>query len=445
LQQLDASKIDGSPEGEVIEPALDGLDEVAQEEPEAHAHIPISTKYAPGTGAWLRTFAAIIAIVLVVAFSAVHYVKGRDVAQLERATVARAEQPFSVEVVTADYAPPTEVLTLPGETRGWYSSMIYARVNGYVAKWLVDIGDRVKKDQVLATIDTPDLDAQLEGTQAQLKASEADVQVKEADARFAKTTYERWQSSPKGVVSEQDREDKKARYDSSVAQLIAARARVNLDRANVDRLKHLAQFKQVTAPFDGVVTERRVDVGDLITAGSTANTTPLFGVSQYDQIRVFADVPQRASVDLGVGNVAKVTASEHPNRVFQGKITRTSQSIDPHARTLRVEVDLPNDDLLLVPGMYVQLQFQFKPMRFVQVPASAMLFRASGPQVALVDGDNRVKFQDVVIARDNGRFVEIASGLSEHDRVAVNISNQIANGDKVRIIEDAKTAPVAGR
>ncbi|MBV9755456.1 MAG: efflux RND transporter periplasmic adaptor subunit, partial [Alphaproteobacteria bacterium] len=403
----------------------------------------VGIDYGAGTGKRLRILAMTVAVVLVLAFAVVQFLKGRDSAALEQATAVRGSQPPAVETVKAEYAPPVQALTLPGETRGWYSSTIYARVNGYLAKWSADIGDRVKKDQVLATIDTPDLDAQLEAARAQLNASEADVQVKEADARFAKTTYERWQASPKGVVSEQDREDKKARYDASVAQLNAARARVAVDQANGDRLNYLTHFKQVTAPFDGIITERRVDVGDLITAGSTANTTPLFGIAQSDRIRVFAEVPQRASVDLAVGNVAKVTAPEHPDRAFEGKVTRTSQSIDAHARTLRVEVDLPNQDLALVPGMYVQVQFQLKPTKFVQVPAAAMLFRASGPQVAVIDADGRVKFQDVAIARDNGRLVELASGLSEGDRVAINISNQIAGGDKVHVVENAQAAAAA--
>ncbi len=438
------SSLRGSPEGEVIEPALDGLDEVAQE-PASSGTIPASTTYPLRTGARLKTAAAAVGIVLVLAFLIVHYIKGRDLASLEATAAASAERFPAVEVVKAEYAPPVQVLGLPGETRGWYSSLIYARVNGYLAKWFVDIGDRVKKDQILATIDTPDLDAQLEAAQAQKKAAEADVQVKEADARFAKTTYERWETSPRGVVSEQDREDKKARYDASAAQLNAARARVNLSQADVDRLGHLAQFKQVTAPFDGVITERRVDIGDLVTAGSTASTTPLFGVAQYDQIRVFADVPQRVSAELAVGSTAQVLANEYPNRTFDGTISRTSQAIDPHARTMRVEVDLRNEGLALVPGMYVQVRFQLKPTKFLQVPASAMLFRASGPQVALIDHDQRVKFQDVSIARDNGKVVEIASGLSEGDLVAVNISNQIANGQKVTGAQNGQPASGAGR
>jgi RND family efflux transporter MFP subunit len=436
LHRPDAKKIvDGADDANL---ALDGLDEVSQEDTkfEGESHPPVATSYDPATGRRLLVLSGTIAAILAVAFFMVHHIKSRDQAFLATATAARAEQPPPVNVVKVQFAPPRQVLTLPGETRGWYSSTIFARVNGFLAKWFNDIGDRVKSGQVLATIDTPELDAQLEAAQAQVNASEAEVKVKEADAEFAKTTYERWQGSPKGVVSEQERQDKKARFDAAVAALNAAQARVKLDKANVDRLTHLTEFKQVTAPFDGVITERRVDIGDLVTAGSTTNTSPLFGIAQVDKIRVFVNVPQSASVQLGVGSSAQVTASEHPTRTFEGKVTRTSESIDPRARTLRVEVDLSNSDLALLPGMYVKVAFSLKPTTFLQVPASALLFRASGPQVAVITDDDKVKFKDVTIARDNGHLVEIASGLAEGDRVALNINNQIANGERVTIMEE---------
>jgi RND family efflux transporter MFP subunit len=439
LRQPETPKSAKSP----VEPASDALGvdntEGARMEPAAHEHIPVATGYAPGTGSRLRIFAGAFALILVVTFLVIQHIKGRDEAMLGAATAGLAELAPQVDVVKVTLAPPTEVLTLPGETRGWFSSTIYARVSGYVAKWIVDIGDRVKKDQVLAIIDTPELDAQLEAAQAQFAASEAEVKVREADVEFAKTTFERWQGSPKGVVSDQEREDKKARYAVSIAQLNAARARAKLDHANVDRLTYLTRFKEVAAPYDGVITERRVDIGDLVTAGSTANTTSLYGIAQSEKIRIFANVPQSVSVDIGEGTVAQVVASEYPKRIFKGKVVRTSKSIDPHARTLRVEVDLSNEDLALLPGMYVQVTFNLRPTSFEQVPASALLFRAGGPQVAIIDGDGKVKFQDVTIGRDNGNFVEIASGLAEGDMVALNISNQIADGDRVKVRDEAKT------
>ncbi len=435
MSQSDPSKPESS-----AEPPFDGFEDVAEGITETHHHPAISTSYRPGTGLRLASVATILALALGGAFLFVTSIKARDEAELSAATKAKAQEAPPVEVIAVNLAPPTQVLRLPAEARGWYTSTIFARVSGYVTKWVTDIGDRVQKNQVLAIIDTPELDAQLDAGKAQLAAAEAELKVREADAEFAKTTYERWQGSAKGVVSDQEREDKKANYASAAARLNAARARVNLDKSNVDRLTYLAQFKQVTAPYDGVITERRIDIGDLVTAGSTSNTAPLFGIAQYDQIRVFANVPQNASVDVGVGTVANVFAAEHPNQLYKGKVTRTSQSIDIQARTLRVEVDLPNKDLAILPGMYLQVEFQLKPKKLVQVPASALLFRTGGPQVALIQPNSTVKFQDVRIGRDNGNFVEIASGLSEGDRVALNISNQISDGDKVTIRESNKLA-----
>lgn len=422
------------------EPPFDGLDDVAEGITEAHHHPAISSSYKPGTGFRLVSLGIILAIALGGAFFFVTGIKARDEEQLSAATEAKAKEPPPVEVITVTLAPPTQALRLPAEARGWYTSTIFARVSGYVTKWDADIGDKVQKNQVLAVIDTPELDAQLDAAKAQLKASEAEMKVREADAEFAKTTYDRWQGSAKGVVSEQEREDKKAGYASAVARLNAAQARVNLDKSNVERLTYMAQFKQVTAPYDGVITDRRIDIGDLVTAGSTSNTAPLFGIAQYDRIRVFANVPQSAIVDIGVGTPVSVSANEHPNQVFKGKVTRTSQSIDLQARTLRVEVDLPNKELILLPGMYLQAEFNLKSKKQVQVPASALVFKTAGPQVALIQPNSTVKFQDVRIGRDNGNFVEIASGLSEGDRVALNISNQISDGDKVTIRESNKMA-----
>jgi RND family efflux transporter MFP subunit len=206
--------------------------------------------------------------------------RNRDRAALfHSSAVAKAGEaaysaPPPVDVVIAKPATAGQDLVLPGQTAAWYETTIYARVNGYVAKWLVDIGDHVKKGQVLATIETPELDAELQAARAQLKASEAQVEARKAEAEFSKTTNERWRDSPKGVVSEQERDAKKADYESSEARLYAADAQVALDQSKVDQYSALAEFKQVKAPFDGTITERKIDVGNLVTAGSTSTTTP---------------------------------------------------------------------------------------------------------------------------------------------------------------------------
>jgi RND family efflux transporter MFP subunit len=336
---------------------------------------------------------------------------------------------------------------LPGETAAWYETMIYARVNGYVAKWLVDIGDHVQKGQVLAAIETPELDAELEAARAQLKASQAQVGARRAEAEFSKTTNERWRDSPKGVVSDQERESKKADYESAEARLNAAVAQVALDKSKVDQYGALAEFKQVKAPFDGTITERKIDVGNLVTAGSGSTTTPLYRMAQTDPLRVFVDVPQSASGELMKAGVpAEIRASGAVGGVFSGKTARSAESINAQARTMRVEVDMPNANHALVPGMYVNIAFKLPPRGLVEVPASALIFRASGTQVARVGADSKVQFEDVAIARDNGSLVELGSGARPGDRLVLNISSQIASGQTVAVNEpDAADKPLGAR
>ena len=403
----------------------------------------VSTSFAPETGRRIKISAGVIAIVLLCGFLVVHFLKASGESQLRDVSKAESSRRPPVNVITVRSSAATRPLTLPGETAAWYESTLYARVTGYVAKWFVDIGDHVRRGQVLATIETPELDADLAAARAELTAAEAQVKVRAAEAEFAKTTNERWRDSPKGVVSDQEREAKRADYDSAVAKLNAARAQVALDQARVDRFTALAQFKQVTAPFDGTVTERRIDIGNLVTAGSTSNTL-LYRLSQETPMRVFVDVPQSAAGDLMKTGVAvQITASNIPGRTFSGEVARTAKAINPQARTLRVEVDIANADQALVPGMYVDVSFALQSTNLVQVPAAALVFRSSGPQVAVVNDAGRVSFRKVTIARDDGNMVELGSGLSPGDKVALNISSQISDGETVAVSESGDGAPSA--
>jgi RND family efflux transporter MFP subunit len=349
---------------------------------------------------------------------------------LAHATSRQASAPPVVNVVRVEKAPAWTSLTLPGETAAWFQSSIYARVNGYVGKWYVDIGDHVKKGQVLATIQTPDLDAKLAAAKAKVKAAAAVELVRKAEADFAQTTYERWKNSPKGVVSAQECDEKKAGYNSAAARLVESKARVGLDQALVDNLLALTQYKKVEAPYAGVITERHIDIGDLVTAGSH-HTTPLYRMARDNPIRVFTFVPQRVADDIVVGSLAHITVNDIPNRVFSGKVTRTADALNDQARTLRVEVDIPNARRSLVPGLYANVKFSVPSKGPVIVPPAALVFRSSGPKVCVVGPDNRVAFRSVTIARDNGNVVELGSGVSVGERVALNISSEISNGDTV--------------
>jgi len=400
----------------------------------------VTSSYGRRTGHWVGTFGVVIAIVLGGAFFAVSNIRAREKYELKRETASIVSALPRVDVMEVKPAPKSQTLTLPGETSAWYRTTIYSRVNGYLDKWYVDIGDRVKKGQVLATIDTPDLDSQLDAAKAELNAAEAETKVKEAEAEFARTSYDRWRDSPTGVVSVQEREAKKAAFDSSIAQLNAARARVNVDQAKVNGLTSLAAFKSVSAPFDGVITERRIDPGDLVTAGSTASTTPLFVIEQSDRIRVFTSVPQDVAEKLKVGSPVKVVTGGASSRTYEGQIVRMTGSLDPRARTMRVEADLPNPDYTLAPGMYVRTQIQFTNHASMQLPASALIFRSDEPQVAVVGKDDKIEFRNVVIASDDGNSVEISSGVSEGERVALNISSRITTGQKVAVEKTSEAA-----
>ena len=329
----------------------------------------VSTSFDPETGRRAKTGVRMAAICLLAGFAIVMVVRYFHAHGVAKAGEIAYSAPPPVDVVIAQPATEGQDLVLPGETAAWYETTIYARVNGYVAKWLVDIGDHVKKGQVLAIIETPELDAELAAARAQLKASEAQVGARKAEAEFSKTTNERWRDSPKGVVSEQERESKKADYESSVARLYAAEAQVDLDKSKVDQYNALTEFKQVKAPFDGTITERKIDIGNLVTAGSGSTTTPLYRMAQTDPLRIFVDVPQSAAGELmNAGVPAEIRASGAVGGVFSGKIARSAESINAQARTMRVEVDMPNARSRAGAGNVRERRFQAAASRIGRGP-----------------------------------------------------------------------------
>lgn len=401
----------------------------------------VSTEFRADTGRSLKIGAGIAAAILVACFFAVMLIRLIEAHSLKKGADSAYSAAPPVDVVTARPAALGQDLVLPGQTAAWFETTIYARVSGYVAKWMVDIGDHVKKGQVLATLETPEVDAELSAARAQLKTSEAQVSARQAEADFSKTTNERWRDSPKGVVSDQERESKKADYESSAARLYAAKAQVALDKSKVEQYSAMAQFKQVAAPFDGTITERKIDIGNLVTAGSGSSTTPLYRMAQTDPLRVFVDVPQSSAAELMKSGVpAEIRSTGSSAGVFAGTITRSSESISSQARTMRVEVDMPNASHALLPGTYVNVAFRLQPRGLVEVPAAALVFRPNGTQVARVGADGKIAFQDVTIARDNGSLVELASGVQPGDRLVLNISSQIAGGQSVTATDGDLTA-----
>jgi len=396
----------------------------------------VPTTVKEGTGLRLVIAVVIVFLVLALGFIIAFFVRSRNESHAQQTSTDSSDAIPGVDVVTVVPTASTYPLVLPGQTAGWFESAIYARVDGYLGEWFSDIGDPVKAGQVLATIETPELDQQLGAAQARANVSTAQMRVASANESIAQITYDRWWKSPPEVVSEQERQEKKATYDSSVAQLEAAKAQHELDEAEVNRLKALESFKQVVAPYDGVITGRHIDIGDLVTLGSSSVTTSLYTIAQPNVIRTFIDVPQKLADQMEMGLDAIATSDQFPGIPFRGKVARSTRSIDPQSRTQRTEVDIPNDDKkhknhVLVPGMYVQVTFQLHQRGLVQVPAASIIFKPGGLQVAVIDDQDKVEFRPITVTKDNGDTVELNSGVKEGEHVALNISNYIVAGEKV--------------
>jgi membrane fusion protein, multidrug efflux system len=354
----------------------------------------------------------------------------------------------TVSIVHPQQETAGQEIVLPSNVRAWYSAPVYARVSGYLTAWYFDYGARVKKGQVLAEIDAPDLDAQFTAAKARLKSAEAVVKVRDAEARFADTTFARWHDSPKGVVSVQEMQSKQADNESAIARLSAARADVAVAQAEVDRLQALEGFKRVTAPFDGIVTARETDIGALINAGSGVgggSGPELFRVADVHKMRVYVKVPQRMASSISAGMKAQLHLPQYPDRTFDATVTNTSSAINVTSRTLRVEMHAENPDGLLQPGTFAEVHWNAPINRnLVQIPASALLFRQDGLEVAVVGPDDKIALRHITLGRNLDAEVEVLQGLSPSDSVVDSPPDALASGDLVRIAAkstaDEKTA-----
>jgi len=332
-------------------------------------------------------------------------------------------------------------LMLPGTVQAWYEAPIFARVNGYVKNWYFDFGAHVKKGDLLAEIDAPDLDAQLAEAEAKLNSARAQVKVREAERQFAETTYARWRDSPNGVVSVQEQQGKEADYNSAVARVNAAAAAVNADQGDVDRLKALQEFKRITVPFDGVVTARETDIGALINAGSgagggtgSASGAELFRVADIHEMRVYVQVPQQLSASIQAGLTAELHLPQYPDTTFKAAVATTSNAINQSARTLLVELHAANPDGQLQPGAYAQVEFELPSNpHIVHVPTSALIFRENGLEVATIGADDKIELKPITLGRNLGTEVEVLKGLTASDRVVNSPPDSLSAGDKVRI------------
>jgi RND family efflux transporter MFP subunit len=358
-----------------------------------------------------------VAVVLgLLTYSGIH---GRVEAEsnLQQATDQAAIE--DVNVVCPKAAAPTDEVVLPGSTQPFVNSPIYARTNGYLVKWYYDMGAKVKKGDLLATIDTPELDKQLEQARAELETAKSNL-------ALSKTTAERWQELVKTrSVSQQA-------TDQAVDSFSATQASVNSYAANVRRLEDLVSFEKVYAPFDGVITVRNTDTGWLIDAGAGSPTKELFQLAQTGTLRVFVAVPEVYSRAARLGAVATLTLDEFPSETFRGEITRTSQSIDMASRTLNTEIDVDNPTGRLLPGAYVHVHLKLPSQtRSVVIPANALLFRSEGLRVGVVR-NGYAQLVPITIGVDYGGTVQVTSGLTPADQVITSPSDSLISGTRVR-------------
>jgi RND family efflux transporter MFP subunit len=322
-----------------------------------------------------------------------------------------------------------EGLVLPGSMQAYVESPIYARTNGYLKKWYRDIGSRVRRGELLADIDTPEVDQQLIQARADLETAKANANL----SRITATRYEELIKTD--GVSKQE-------VDNAAGDYAAKQATVASAQANVRRLEELESFKHIYAPFSGVITRRNVDIGTLVNAGNGGATQQLFFLAQTDPIRVYLSVPESAAPAIHSGMSAHLELSQFPGRKFEGKVVRTAEAIDPASRTLLTEVDVPNKAGELLPGGYAQVHLGARISgERLQVPVNALLFRSEGLRAVVVDSDHHIHLQPLTIGRDYGVALEVLQGLHASDWIVLNPADSLDDGQKVNVKEAATKPP----
>jgi RND family efflux transporter MFP subunit len=332
-----------------------------------------------------------------------------------------AQEAIPVVIVEKPAAsPPSEDLVLPGSVQAFVEAPIFARTSGYLRTWYTDIGDAVKKGQLMAEIETPEVDQQL-------RQSVADLATAHANDELAQTTDVRW----KGLLANQAVSQQDA--DTRAGQAAASKAQAASAQANVGRLRELESFKRIVAPFDGVVTARNTDIGALIAAGQTSGSA-LFRVADTQKLRIYVDVPEPYAAKAQPGIDVQLRFNEHPGKDYPATLVRTARALDPTLRTLRVELQVDNSQGELFPGAYAEVHFKLPGSNStLRVPATALIFRSQGLQIATVGSDNKARLRSIVQGRDFGTSVEVLSGVSANDQVVINPPDSLSDGGTVRI------------
>jgi RND family efflux transporter MFP subunit len=368
----------------------------------------------------LITIIAVIVVIAIVVAGVVPRLRAKAALRVETNSLAVPE----VQVIQPKRGSTAQEIILPGNIQAFIDAPIYARTNGYLRSWTSDIGARVKKGQLLAEIETPEVDQQL------LQAR-ADLNTAQANENLSQITFNRFEGLKNtDSVSTQD-------VDNAAGDFAAKKAIVDSARSNVNRLEDLQSFEKIYAPFDGVITARNTDVGQLIDSGSSGGVAKeLFHIAAIRTLRVYINVPQQYSVAAKPGIVADLSLAQFPGRTFQGKLVRTANAIDLATRTLLVEVDVDNATGELLPGAFAEVHLKL-PTEIPSyiLPVNSLIFRAQGLQIATVDNGNRAKLVTIVLGRDFGATVEVVSGLSDADRVIVSPPDSLVDGEQVQIAQ----------
>jgi RND family efflux transporter MFP subunit len=405
--------------------------------------VPVEDIHAASTNRPSLFRMACLAMILVAGFATLAVAgmraKARQQSSRDEASQSLRSDAPRVLTVRAERAPTRVEQILPGTATPLRETAVYARTSGYLKRWLVDIGDPVKEGQLLGEIETPEIDAQLLQARATLNESQATLERTKASAELARVNLGRIrQTFERGVGSKQDLDEADAALKVAVATVDVASATIKANAANVKRLEDLQGFQKITAPFAGVITARNFDPGALVIAdNSTARE--LFHLAQIDTLRVFADVPQSFATAVQAGQDAPVFRREFPGQEFKGTVTRTTNAVDPKTRTLRVEVDVPNARHALLPGMYVQVRFQLEgPSNVVRLPGAAIVTRAEGSKVAVLDSSNVVHYRAVKIGRDYGTVLEVVDGLSGGETIVVRPGDDLPEGSVVEPVSTTR-------
>ena len=377
--------------------------------------------------------ASVALAVLGAAFAVGYLPRRQERTALEESTKASGDAVWRVEVVAPKEGSSDRAIDLPGSVQPLEETIVYARANGYVRKWRVDIGDKVKDGDLLAEIDTPELDQELDQGRAQLAQTAASLIQAKASRELSKANLERYKALiPSGVVSQADLDQRSAQSQVDESNVNVAQANVAAQEANIRRLGQLKSFARVTAPFGGTITQRTIETGSLVTAG---NATPLYKIAAMDPARVFVQVPQDVAVGVRADVPATVSLREYPGRKFEGKVTRAAGELDPASRTMNTEVRVPNPKGELIAGMYAQVALTLPSShRVFSVPATALISDAKGSRVAVVDADSKVHLVPVVVERDTGSAIEIASGIDGGARVVKLASSELSEGKIVDVL-----------